>query len=198
MDFKRRYFFRVFTGIVIFSALLFSGFVSWAGEKNELLWQKLRSGQHFAMIRHAIAPGVGDPATFTIQRCETQRNLSEQGRNQARHIGALFRENGIGAAQVYSSQWCRCLDTAELLDMGRVRELPILNSFFQNFDNKEPQTEALARWLDQQDLAETVILVTHQVNITAFTGIYPRSGEIVIVQKQEKGKYIPVGTIKTD
>lgn len=162
------------------------------------LWQKVRSGEHVAMIRHALAPGTGDPPGFMIDQCATQRNLSEKGRDQARFIGDLFRQNGIQQARIYSSQWCRCLETARLLDLGKVEELPVLNSFFQNFANKTPQTTALAQWLRQQDLSSPVVLVTHQVNITAFTDVYPRSGEMVIVYRHPEGDYAVVGTIATD
>ncbi len=183
--------------IFIFTVILLNGSLVWAEEDRSVLWEKLRSGEHFVMIRHALAPGMGDPATFTINKCETQRNLSQQGRDQARYIGELFRKNGISAAQIYSSQWCRCLDTAKLLGLGTVKELPILNSFFKDFDNEIPQTEALAQWLRKQYLTTTMVLVTHQVNITAFTDIYPGPGEMVIVHRQKNGHFDTVGTIET-
>ena len=80
------------------------------------------------MIRHAYAPGTGDPADFTIGDCTTQRNLDDQGREQARNIGAWLRERGINSARVYSSQWCRCLETAERMDLGTVVELPVTDA----------------------------------------------------------------------
>lgn len=170
----------------------------WAETEHSALWHKVRSGEHVVMIRHALAPGTGDPPEFTLDQCATQRNLSANGRDQARYIGDLFRRNGIRQARIYSSQWCRCLETARLLDLGKVEELPVLNSFFQNFANKTPQTTALAQWLRQQDLSSPVMLVTHQVNITAFTDVYPRSGEMVIVYRQPDGDFAVVGTIATD
>ncbi len=74
------------------------------------------------MVRHAIAPGNGDPPNFNIGDCSTQRNLDDSGRTQARRIGRWLRSNGIKSARIYSSQWCRCLETAKLIDLGSVQE----------------------------------------------------------------------------
>lgn len=168
-----------------------------AAERDDLLWQALRSGDHVALLRHAIAPGTGDPPEFKLGDCATQRNLSRQGRTQAVKIGMQFRAQGIQSARVFSSQWCRCLQTADLLGLGLIEELVFLNSFFDDFAQREPQTAALRKWLDQQPLDEPVVLVTHQVNITALTGVYPASGELVIVRRSADGTLDVVGTIKT-
>ncbi|SIQ60727.1 histidine phosphatase family protein [Marinobacterium stanieri] len=169
-----------------------------ANNEEKALWDALRSPKHFALMRHALAPGTGDPANFTLGRRETQRNLSEQGRQQAQRIGALFRENGIESAQVFTSEWFRCRDTAELLGLGAVTPLPALNSFFRNYEQKEPRTEALKRWLSQRDMDEPLVLVTHQVNITALTGVYPASGEIVVVAQDAENGLRVLGSIRTD
>jgi len=133
------------------------------------------------LLRHAIAPGFGDPADFRIDDCSTQRNLSEAGRQQASAIGAWLRKRGIGRARVYSSQWCRCLETAELLGLGRVSPLPALNSFFERPADREPNLTALRAFLAAQPLQnEPLVLVTHQVTVTALTGISPSSGEGVV------------------
>lgn len=162
------------------------------------LWRTLASKGHFALLRHAIAPGVGDPPEFAIGDCGRQRILSEEGRQQAQRIGRRFRANGIVAAQIFSSQWCRCLDTARRLGLGPVTELPILNSFFQWPERRSGQMRALETWLAHQDLNEPLILVTHQVNIAALTGIYPASGELVIVRRSEDGTLSPLGRLRTD
>lgn len=164
---------------------------------EEALWSALRSGDHFALLRHAIAPGTGDPPQFTLDNCSTQRNLSDEGRKQAKEIGARFRANGIHEARVFSSQWCRCLETAKLLAIGQVRELPVLNSFFQYDARRDSQTRLLTEWLSGQDLGQPVVLVTHQVNITALTNIYPGSGELVIVHRSKTGQFSVAGAIKT-
>ncbi len=161
-------------------------------------WQALKSGGHLALLRHAVAPGTGDPSDFVLGDCATQRNLSQEGRAQADRIGDRFRANGISAAKVFSSQWCRCLETAELLGLGPVEELPVLNSFFRRSDLRDPQTRALKTWIEGADLGEPVVLVTHQVNITALTGVFPASGELVVVRFDGGNKVSVVGTIETD
>ena len=186
---------------VMVLAVVVSGLMPGAGAvaaNSVALWDALRSGGHVALIRHALAPGTGDPADFAIGDCATQRILSEEGRAQARRIGALFRANGIETAPVYTSQWCRCRDTAALLGLGPVADLPVLNSFFGRPGGRMPQTEGLRQWIAAQTLDSPRILVTHQVNITAITGVYPSSGEIVIVRAMADGDLAVVGTIRTD
>lgn len=173
-----------------------SGYIARQGKAAEQdLWQALKKENHFALIRHALAPGTGDPLDFNIRDCTTQRNLSEKGRNQAIHIGSRFREKGIPKAEVYSSQWCRCLETAALLGLGPVQELEILNSFFRHLENREKQTAALKSWINDTEIRTPHILVTHQVNITAFTDVFPGSGELVVVRKDGKDKFTVLGTI---
>ncbi len=162
------------------------------------VWNALKSGKHFALLRHTIAPGTGDPPHFELGKCSTQRNLSGEGRNQAVAIGERFRANGIDKVRVFSSQWCRCLETAKLLALGPVQALPALNSFFQKYEREELQTQMLKEWLVKQDLTEVILLVTHQVNITALTKVYPASGEIVIVRQSKPGEFIAVGRFQID
>ncbi|MEM7207929.1 MAG: histidine phosphatase family protein [Pseudomonadota bacterium] len=176
---------------------LLSSTISNAQSADAQLWQALRSDNHFALIRHALAPGTGDPANFEIGKRDTQRNLSAQGREQAKHIGGLFRSNGIDEADVYSSEWFRCLDTAELLELGDVTPLPIINSFFRNVDQRDASTQALIDWLLQQSIIKPLVLVTHQVNITALSGVYPASGEIVVMKRGANQQLAVIGSIKT-
>lgn len=183
--------------VAVLFALCLSPAASAAGDEREL-WQLLRSGDHVALLRHAIAPGTGDPADFTLRDCGTQRNLSDRGREQAARIGQRFRGHGIMTAGVYSSQWCRCLETAELLELGPVKELPALNSFFQAFGRRDAQTRALNDWLGEREQGRPLVLVTHQVNITALTGVYPASGELVVIRRQNDGTISVAGTIQTD
>ena len=181
---------------LVLAVLVNSAGPSFAADQG--LWQALKSGGHFALVRHALAPGTGDPSDFVLGDCATQRNLSQEGRAQAERIGVRFRANGIAAAKVYSSQWCRCLQTADLLGLGPVEELPILNSFFRRSESRAPQTRALKTWIEAADLGEPTVLVTHQVNITALTGVFPASGELVIVRSGSGGALSVVGTIETD
>lgn len=162
------------------------------------LWKALRSGSHFAIMRHAIAPGTGDPPHFTLDECSTQRNLSDEGRDQAKKIGVRFRANGIQEMRVFSSQWCRCLETARLLSLGTVQELPALNSFFEHREHRDSQTQMLKDWIKRQQLDHALLLVTHQVNITALTNIYPDPGELVIVHRSATGDFSVIGTIETN
>lgn len=149
--------------------------------------QALRTGAAVLFMRHATAPGFGDPPGLVIDDCRTQRNLSEDGREQARLIGSFLRRQGIEAALVYSSQWCRCLETARLLGFDAVWELPALNSFFAEPQRGPEQTRQLEMFLQETVPGRPIILVTHQVNITAVTGVYPASGEMIVYRPAPGG-----------
>jgi phosphohistidine phosphatase SixA len=158
--------------------------------------ESLQSGGHVLMIRHAYAPGSGDPDNFQIGDCSTQRNLNDQGREQARAIGAWLRERGVTRARIYSSQWCRCLETARLMDLGPVTELPALNSFFSRPRDREPNLNALRDFLSQQDPdGELIVLVTHFVTISALTGEGVSSGEGVVLRLLHGDSPEPVGRL---
>ncbi len=164
-------------------------------QQDEKLWQLLSMPGHVVLLRHAVAPGVGDPPQFSLDDCRTQRNLSDSGRLQAKEIGARFRSQGIDRARIYTSQWCRCRETAALLGLGEVKELALLNSFFQNAEGADEQTAGVRRWLSELEYRGALILVTHQVNITALTGVYPSSGEMVVGRREKSGKIVVVGTL---
>ena len=155
--------------LLVWSMLLLSA-PAFAGEA---LWTALKSTHHFVLMRHSLAPGYGDPDGFQMKDCQTQRNLNETGRQQSRKIGDLFKSHGIVEALIYSSQWCRCLETARLLAIGDIRELPALNSFFRNFEREQMQTQLIVDWVRHAPLIVPTVLVTHQVNITAITGHFP-------------------------
>lgn len=191
--FWSRFMIHLFAALVVVSTVLVPGTL----RADAALWQGLKSGTYVAMMRHALAPGTGDPATFDVEDCSTQRNLDTRGRDQARAVGDLFRSNGIGAARMYSSQWCRCLETAKLMDLGAVEAFSVLNSFFQNREDGPVQTEALQAWLTEDTPDRPVVLVTHQVNITALTGVFPSSGEIVFLDRGANGTVTVAGTIET-
>ena len=164
---------------------------------EEALWTALKSKHHFVLVRHALAPGYGDPDGFQVKDCQTQRNLNETGRQQSRRIGDLFKSHGIAKALVYSSQWCRCLETARLLGIGDVSELPALNSFFQHFERRKNQTDQTVEWIRRASLSVPTVLVTHQVNITELTGYSPASGELIFVRRDPTGALSVIGTINT-
>ncbi len=161
-------------------------------------WQLLQRGETGLVVamRHAIAPGTGDPANFKLGDCSTQRNLSAQGRTQAQQIGAEFRNRNIKIARVLSSQWCRCLETAKLINLGKVEPLRALNSFFSDSSQEARQTATIRKLIvDNRNTKGAVIMVTHQVNITAITNIVPQSGEAVILKSDGQGKIKIVGRI---
>ncbi len=179
--------FRAAAALAALLMLLVPGAAPRAAEA-EALWQALGEGGHIALMRHAEAPGTGDPAEFALRDCATQRNLDADGRAQARRTGAAFRDRGVTVGRVFSSQWCRCLETARLLDLGPVEELPALNSFFRARERAEAQTAALRAVLAGLDPdGPSHVMVTHQVNITALTGVFPRSGEIVVLRLGGQG-----------
>ena len=134
------------------------------------LFSLLRQPGHVLIMRHTLAPGIGDPDGFVLEDCRTQRNLSDAGRVQARELGERLRAGGIESARVYSSRWCRCLDTASGLRLGPVIPLPALDSFFQERQEGAVRTRALQEFLRELNDDTPTILVTHQVNISALTG----------------------------
>lgn len=148
---------------------------------DEASWKDLVEPGAMVLFRHANAPGTGDPAGFVLDDCATQRNLDERGIAQARAIGAAFRQRGIAVGQVLSSQWCRARDTAELAFPGQVRIEPAFNSFFSNWAAEPVATAEARRVLSSWKGAGVLVVVTHQVNITALTGVVPSSGEGVVV-----------------
>ncbi len=141
---------------------------------------RVNNGNAVVLMRHALAPGVGDPLGFSVEDCSTQRNLSALGRAQARQIGENLRKVGINQAQVLSSPWCRCVETAEALELGPVETLAALGSFFAGRGEAARQTQALRARLAEHTVG-AMIVVTHQVNLTALTGVVPVSGELLIV-----------------
>lgn len=146
------------------------------------LWKAIAGGGHVVLLRHALAPGTGDPPGFRLGDCASQRNLSDSGRRQAQALGASFRSNGAQEVQVYSSRWCRSLETARLLDLGPVTPLPALDSFFAGRGSESGQTALLRGFVARHRGGPTLVLVTHQINITALTGVYPASGEMLVLR----------------
>ncbi|RYH06360.1 histidine phosphatase family protein [Tropicimonas sp. IMCC6043] len=134
-------------------------------------------------MRHALAPGTGDPEGFRLGDCSTQRNLDARGRAQAQVIGQTLRAEAVQIDHVLSSAWCRCRETAELLGLAAVEIAPELNSFYQRPEAGAAQTAATLDLLER--LEGPAILVTHQVNITALAGVYPRSGEILVIRMSD-------------
>jgi len=151
------------------------------------------------MLRHAQAPGVGDPPGFRLDDCATQRNLDDSGRRQARALGNRLANAGVAAARVYSSQWCRCLETARLLQLGPVTGLPALNSFFERSQDRDATIAALRAFLASLPPdGPPVVLVTHQFTINAFTSAGTPSGGGSIFQLDGTGNPRWLGTLPAD
>ncbi|MCL1477328.1 histidine phosphatase family protein [Marinobacter sp. M3C] len=144
-------------------------------------WQALKEGKALLVLRHALAPGFGDPESFQLEDCSTQRNLNAEGRRQARAWKPFLAARGINEARVFSSQWCRCLDTANGMDTGSVTEWPSLNSFFLGRGDGRLQTQQTVKQVNEMPPGKPVIMVSHQVNITALADVYPSSNEGVII-----------------
>jgi len=161
-------------------------------EAGDLVWEALAAGGHVVLVRHAEAPGVGDPAGFVLEDCSTQRNLSAGGREQAVRIGEAFRAHGVAVDQVLTSGWCRCIDTASLA-FGRAEVWPPLHSFFSNSATERAQTREVREYIAAWAGPGTLVLVTHQVNITALTDIYPASGEVIVLAPERAGGLTIVG-----
>ena len=162
------------------------------------IWQKLRTGRGYAVLmRHALAPGTGDPAGFRLGDCSTQRNLSLDGRRQAIAIGAQWRRERLPVDRVLTSRWCRARDTARLLAVGTVTAYPDLDSSFTVSDSVAARRTAKVRGLIKRHAGQpgVLVLVGHQVNITDITGIAPSSGAGVVVQARADGSLRVVGML---
>ena len=157
------------------------------------LLEDLTDGQHVLLMRHADAPGYGDPAGYQLDKCSTQRNLGDRGKKQAMLIGQWLTNQGIASAKVISSPWCRCIDSAKLLSKGKVTIAPALGSFFDDMSMEKEQTRNLEK-LIQSQLNENpktpIILVTHHVNIQAFTGKVVNVGDMVLAKVDKNGKFL--------
>ena len=180
-----------FAGLVVVLVLLGLG----SARAAEPVWDVLRGGGQIVMLRHASTePGLGDPPGFRLDDCATQRNLSEAGRAEARRIGAAFVRRAVPVARVLSSRWCRCVETARLA-FGRVEAWSPLDSFFDDRSREPQQTRAVRALIAEPLTGGNLILVTHQVNITALTGIAPAMGEMVVLSPEPRGSFKIVGRL---
>ncbi|WP_296509600.1 histidine phosphatase family protein [Rhodoferax sp.] len=146
------------------------------------------------LIRHALATGVGDPEHFALNDCRTQRNLNDEGRKQAMRIGAYFRQLTVPVTAVWSSQWCRTRETADLAFPGMREDKAAFNSFFGEPDAAPAQTLAAKRLLNAWNGNGLLVVVTHQVNITAIAGVVPASGEAVVLRLRD-GAWVVSGRL---
>lgn len=162
-------------------------------DSNDNLIKELKEGGKLIFIRHAYAPGNGDPDNFNIADCNTQRNLNYKGKEQAKKIGKFFKENEIIIDKILSSEWCRCKETAKLA-FGEFSIKSFLNSFysFKFAKNKTKQMRDLKRYVKISKSKNNLIFVTHYVVISEILDYAPSSGEIVISDQNLK----KIGSIK--
>ena len=177
--------------IIIFISLT----TSIKADLDKKLIKQLEDGGKLIFIRHAYAPGNGDPNNFNLNDCSTQRNLNIDGRKQAKNIGKFFRENKIKIYKVLSSEWCRCKETADIAFKDFFTN-SFLNSFYSSkyAKNKDKQVKALNNYVKKFKSDKNLILITHYVLITDVLNYSPSSGEIVVSDKN----FNIVGTVKID
>ena len=157
------------------------------------LSESLKKSDSVLLMRHALAPGIGDPAGYKLQDCKSQRNLDATGRAQAQKTGQWLKAQGVGNALVFTSAWCRCKETAENLAFGTPVLEPSLNSFFDDMrqgpqSNVNLQKFIVGQLKNKGDKA--LILVTHHVNIADFTGENVGSGDMVLTKVNSAGKLL--------
>ena len=179
---------NILTGVIFITLLL----VAEAFARSELEIIKKNISANVIFLRHALAPGVGDPENFIKEDCSTQRNLNDKGRLQARLIGNYLRSTNLKFSQILTSEWCRCIDTAKELNLGQWTTFSGLNSFFQVYEKKDQVMNKLQKKLDSLGYSDLALFVTHQVVISEQTGIVPRSGEMVLYNSitKQKARYM--------
>jgi phosphohistidine phosphatase SixA len=184
--------------LAIITALLTSLLGQSAMANEEAIWDKLQGTNpkgYVLLLRHTIAPGVGDPENFKLNDCSTQRNLSQVGRDDAKAVGDWLKRRDIKISRVESSRWCRAKETAQLLGIGKVRLNSNLDSLFESADPaKAIQTVRVKKQIvDWRNKSGLLVLVGHFVNIGAVAGVGVGSGEGVLVKADSKGKIVVVG-----
>lgn len=157
-------------------------------------WAALVSGSHVALVRHGSAPpGYGDPPGFKIDDCATQRNMDERGRTQAKALGEAFRQHGVPVQKILSSPWCRCLETARLLDLGPVESVMVVASSERSPERLVVLKQMMADWRGPG----TLVVVTHAFTVRALVGIMPEQAETVIVRPKpgDQAEMVVMGRI---
>ena len=170
--------------IKFFLLILLSFNISIKANSNDKIQSLLKEGEKLIFIRHAVAPGGGDPVDFDILRCETQRNLSKEGIAQSKNIGKFFLENNIKIDKVLSSEWCRCKQTAQYA-FNKYETKSFLNSFFSEkfASNKNKQINDLKKYINEWSGDNNLVLVTHYVLIQEVLNITSSSGELIVADK---------------
>lgn len=160
-------------------------------------WDALRQGGVLILLRHAVTePGTGDPPGFRADDCKTQRNLSEQGRAQAQRFGTMLASRGVRPVAVFSSAWCRCVDSGTLaFPSAPIIHLPALDSLFRDTSRESAQTAALREALQRISRSGVTMWITHQVNAAALTGEYLEMGEALVLRPEGTAKFSVLGRL---
>lgn len=163
------------------AAILASLLMAFPVGATEAGWALLRNGGQVVLMRYAYAPGTTDPANFDIERCNTQRNLSERGRQQARKIGALFAARAEPVEKIYTSNYCRCVDTVRFAFAKEAEKLEALDSIAAAPETEAERNAEIMRIVKDYSGSGNLVLVTHESNIRSLTGVSAREGEAIIV-----------------
>ena len=183
---------------ILVAALTATLFTTPTHAKELAIWDQLQGTNpkgYVLLMRHALAPGVGDPENFNVNDCSTQRNLNDEGRQDARDIGQWLQRREVKILRVESSRWCRAKETARLLDLGKVRPNKNFDSLFRDPDPaKSPQTAAIKKQIfNHRNTRGLLVLVGHAVNIQTLTGTLVDSGEGVLVRATPQGELKVMG-----
>jgi phosphohistidine phosphatase SixA len=162
-------------------ALIFLLLMAPAAQATDAGWALLRDGGRVVLLRHARTNGSGDPANFDVEKCNTQRNLSERGKQQAGQIGSLFAARAAPVERVLSSRYCRCMDTARIAFESEPEAFAPLDPPVDDPQKQAEQLAAIVAEVRNYSGSDNMVMVTHLEDIQALTGVSPREGEAVIV-----------------
>lgn len=195
-DHRRAVAYRALFFVSLLAALTNPAVSRAAPAGDERLWELLAGGGQVILIRHALTtPGAGDPPGMRLDDCRTQRNLSDEGRDQARRVGETFRARGIPVARLLSSPWCRCLETARLAFTASPEVWVPLSNLFGREENRAEQVARLRELAGERRSGGNVVLVSHGSTISALTGLSPAPAEMVIVTPQGEGRFLVAGRL---
>ena len=170
---------------------IFAFFAVVPAQATEAGWALLRDGGHVVLLRHAMAQATTEPANFDIEKCSTQRNLTDRGAQQARKIGALFAARAAPIERVLSSRYCRTMETARLaFEDDIVEPFDALDPISKDEQPRKAQIKAIMKEIRDFSGSGNLILVTHLETISALTGVTAREGEAVIVRSQDEGLHV--------
>ena len=157
----------------------------------------VRQGGVVVAFRHALAPGTFDPPHFRLGDCSTQRNLSAEGREQARRMGAWFAAQGLRPDAVRSSPWCRCMDTATLAfgtaQAWSALASPVGSPETTSASHLQQLRTALAEVTQQPGRFQ--VWVTHMFVLADLAGANTASGEGLVLRADASGQPVVLGRL---